>query len=63
MNRALLYHASMATVGACLGLSALPALLAGDAGLGVVLMVVGGLGLVAGVGYETLVRDEPSYRP
>ncbi|WP_440988622.1 hypothetical protein [Haloarchaeobius baliensis] len=60
MNRALLYHASIAVCGFVLAAVSVPSLVADEVSVSGVLMAVGGVGMVLASLYEQLTAENPA---
>ncbi|VTT85389.1 hypothetical protein DM2_271 [Halorubrum sp. DM2] len=61
MERLYVFNGAFAVIGLSIGVPAARSLAAGDHGIGVLLMAVGGVGLVATAGYESLRTDPEEF--
>jgi uncharacterized membrane protein YjjP (DUF1212 family) len=59
MQRLYIYNGALAVIGASLGGPAVRSLMAGDWGISLLLMTIGGCGMILGAGYESL-RTDPN---
>ena len=61
MQRLYIYNAALAIVGASLGGPAVRSIIAGDWGISILLMTIGGCGLVLGAVYQSLQTDPDDF--